>query len=84
MGKTRSLVVRFASIIASVPVETSPMLAEDFKRTVMQRMFRRCGRCGKRWCGTNLRVMAVHPGDPTEWDRVTFGSKKCRDKGPKR
>ena len=54
---------------------------------------KRCKRCGKRWCGTDLKLRELYPEeyDNTEptldskvTDRVTFGSKKCREKGPKR
>ncbi len=54
---------------------------------------KRCKRCGKRWCGTDLKLRESYPEsfasnvlslDDRITDRVTFGSIKCRKKGPKR
>lgn len=60
---------------------------------------KRCKRCGKRWCGTDLKLRKLYPEEYADdgdllapeitldsriVDRVTFGSKKCRKKGPKR
>lgn len=46
---------------------------------------KRCKRCGKRWCGTNRQVLKLYPSEAALYvDTITFGSKKCRRKGPKR
>lgn len=52
----------------------------------------RCKRCGKRWCGTDGKLIKLYGPDYAsdalgldgQIARVTFGTKKCRDKGPKR
>lgn len=47
-----------------------------------------CKRCGKRWCGTDGKLIKLYGPDYAENGngpkRVTFGTKKCRKKGPKR
>lgn len=40
---------------------------------------RRCRRCGKRWCGSNIRSLELGG-----FGGITYGSKKCRRKGAKR
>lgn len=45
---------------------------------------KRCRRCGKRWCGTNRRLNELYPDLAPFLYEVTYGSKKCRNKGPKR
>lgn len=49
---------------------------------------KRCKRCGKRWCGTDGKLIKLYGPNCASGDhgpkRVTFGSKKCRNKGPKR
>ncbi len=49
-------------------------------------LLRRCRRCGKRWCGTDAKLMQIYGTNYDEHGvpRVTYGSKKCRKKGPKR
>lgn len=46
---------------------------------------KKCKRCGKRWCGTNKQLKKLYPDEwfSKEYDR-TYGTKKCRRKGPKR
>lgn len=49
---------------------------------------KRCKRCKKKWCGTDGKLIKLYGPDYVAdghgVERVTFGSKKCRDKGPKR
>lgn len=44
---------------------------------------KRCKRCKKKWCGTPKRLDQLYPEDAPHSER-TYGSKKCRRKGPKR
>jgi hypothetical protein len=44
---------------------------------------KRCKRCDKRWCGTKLRMQKLYPDEPWMWT-ISFGKRKCRDKGSKR
>lgn len=43
----------------------------------------RCKRCGKRWCGTGLRLVALYPFEPWMWG-ISHATIACRNKGSKR
>lgn len=49
-----------------------------------RKQIRRCKTCGKRWCGTDLKVQEIHGPDYVRnghgVPRITFATKKCRDK----
>jgi len=45
---------------------------------------KRCKRCGKRWCGTSLKLRELYPDETFCDSERTYGTKKCREKGPKR
>lgn len=66
-----------------------PVAANDaFREEINRRMApisrpKRCKRCGKRWCGTSARLDKLYPEDAPHRE-MTYGSKKCRRKGPKR
>ena len=51
-----------------------------------KRLFRRCRRCGKRWCGTDLKLIELygHNYSETHPIRATFGSKECGILGSER
>lgn len=49
----------------------------------MSKKRKRCKRCGKRWCGTDRMTRRIYPDDPYMWS-VSYGTRKCRDKGSKR
>jgi hypothetical protein len=44
---------------------------------------KRCKVCGHRWCGTDLKLIELYGPDYVALghgvERVTFGSKECRD-----
>lgn len=56
------------------------------KENGLMKKHKRCKRCGKRWCGTNLQIIKVRGEDyPGEWVGFrSYGSKKCRDKAGKK
>lgn len=52
--------------------------------TCKQRPPKRCKRCGERWCGTSLQIIKLNPTDTYRHNEISWGSKKCREKGPRR
>lgn len=90
--KDGTYAVRLASLV-EVAKKREQKLVVRTQQSPRQRRPARCKRCGKRWCGTDLKLRELYPADFNEaepsldskvTDRVTYGSKKCREKGPKR
>lgn len=52
--------------------------------TCKQKLPKRCKRCRKRWCGTSLQIIKLNPDDVSRHHEISWGTKKCREKGPKR